>query len=280
MAPAKSMNAKDLLSGGVLQCVEAATLGLPFEVWKTHMGTYRSQGFLESFRNIYAAGGAKAFWSGLSPKMVESFFKGGLLLFSKEAIMRSCQSMGFSSVTSGLIGGFGGGVTQVVIIGPCTYLVTAAVTGDKSISMMQRLSQTYKKSGISGFYTGGTALIFRQGTNWASRQGITDFFRSLIREKKDNPKEKLTIFEESLAAVCGGSLSTWNQPFEVIRIEAQASAAKGLPPKGMFQTAKHIMQESGLQGLFRGISPRVGLCIWQTYFMVTIPYILKPYGLM
>ena len=58
MAPGgKSLDAKDLLSGGVLQCAEAASLGLPFEVWKTHMGTYRTQGVVESFKNIYAING-------------------------------------------------------------------------------------------------------------------------------------------------------------------------------------------------------------------------------
>ncbi len=77
MAPgSKSMNSKDLVTGGILQCVEAATLGLPFEVWKTHMGTYRTQGIVESFKNIYGSGGVGAFYRGLGPKMVESFMKG------------------------------------------------------------------------------------------------------------------------------------------------------------------------------------------------------------
>jgi hypothetical protein len=53
MAPAKSTNSKDLVVGGALQCLEAATLGLPFEVWKTHMGTYRQQSTVEAFGVIY-----------------------------------------------------------------------------------------------------------------------------------------------------------------------------------------------------------------------------------
>ena len=71
-----------------------------------------------------------------------------------------------------------------------------------------------------------------------------------------------------------------NETLKVMRIEAQAQAAKGLKAMNMIETTKHIVKESGVVGLFRGISPRVGLCIWQTYFMVSIPYILKPYGLM
>jgi len=34
----KMADPRDLLLGAGLQCVEAATLGMPFEVWKTRMG--------------------------------------------------------------------------------------------------------------------------------------------------------------------------------------------------------------------------------------------------
>lgn len=55
------------------------------------------------------------------------------------------------------------GVAQVTVLGPCTFLVTAAVTGDKSISLWQRTVMTFKTQGIGGFYHGGTALVLRQG---------------------------------------------------------------------------------------------------------------------
>ncbi len=128
------------------------------------MGTNRNEGTIEAFRNIYRARGVSGFWAGWQPKMVESFLKGGILLFSKEAIIRFCKgNMGLDEVSSGLIGGFGGGVAQVTVMGPCTYLVTAAVMGDKSTSLMTKVKTTYQKYGIGGFYHGGTALIIRQG---------------------------------------------------------------------------------------------------------------------
>ena len=249
------------------------------------MGTYRNEGTMEAFRNILNKKGVAGFWAGWQPKMVESFLKGGILLFSKEAIIRSSQQMGMSEVTSGLVGGFGGGVAQVTIMGPCTFLVTAAVTGDKSTSLFSKVSTTYKKYGIAGFYHGGTALILRQGTNWASRQGFTDIIRNYLKNRhlKDgetsNKHIKLSNAEEAIAGTIGGALSTWNQPFEVMRIEAQANASKGLPPKTFVQTYRHIVSESGYLGLFQGIIPRMGLCIAQTLFLVTVPHILKQYGI-
>lgn len=89
---------------------------------------------------------------------------------------------------------------------------------------------------------------------------------------------KLSVAEEALSGIIGGALSTWNQPFEVARIEAQANAAKGLPSRSFVQTVGVIVKENGLPGLFQGVIPRMGLCIYQTLFLVTIPYLLKPYG--
>lgn len=283
MAPTKGTNPKDLLTGGVLQVTEALTGGLFFEVWKTHMGTYRNDGTLESLRKIYRKGGVRAFYAGWQPKTVESFLKGGILLFTKESAINAMRAVGISDGTSGLAGGFLGGVAQVTILGPCTFLVTAAVTGDKSVSLWQRTKDVYRTNGIGGFYHGGTALILRQGTNWASRQGFTDIIRDFLKSRhvkdgESTKQVKLSVAEEALSGIVGGALSTWNQPFEVIRIEAQANAAKGLPPRSFMQTMSVIVKENGVRGLFQGIIPRMGLCIYQTLFLVTLPYLLKPYG--
>ena len=41
--------------------------------------------------------------------MVESFLKGGILLYAKEGIIRATKKAGLDEVSAGLIGGFGGG---------------------------------------------------------------------------------------------------------------------------------------------------------------------------
>lgn len=110
--------------------------------------------------------------------------------------------------------------------------------------------------------------------------GFTEYVRKLLKGRHENPSNaKLSIAEESLAGIIGGALSTWNQPFEVMRIEAQAAAAKGLPPRGIVTVCSDIVKESGVAGLFQGIYPRMGLCIAQTLFMVSVPHVLKQYGL-
>ena len=90
----KSFDLKDLVTGGILQCA-SVVVTQPFEVWKTHMGTCRNEGTMEAFRNVYRKGGVNAFWKGWEPKMVESFLKGGILLFSKEICVDFHRNSGF-----------------------------------------------------------------------------------------------------------------------------------------------------------------------------------------
>ena len=138
----------------------------------------RDETTMTAFRNIYSQSGLQGFYKGTAPKMVESASKGAVLIYSKELIMESCSSLGVGSVASGFIAGAGGGVCQTVVMGPCTFLVTAVVTGDKQTSVTQAMSKTWREKGIVGFYPGGVAIAFRQASNWASRQGFTDAVRS------------------------------------------------------------------------------------------------------
>ena len=75
--------------GPALQCFEAASLGMPLEVWKTYLGRNRGVSTLGAVREIYAAGGMPAFWAGTSAKMFESASKGLVLMWAKESLLNS-----------------------------------------------------------------------------------------------------------------------------------------------------------------------------------------------
>ncbi|KEP60783.1 UNVERIFIED_CONTAM: MC family transporter, putative [Hammondia hammondi] len=266
---------RDLSKGAVLQCVEAATLGMPFEVWKTRMGRYRSESTVEAFQQIYKGGGVRAYWRGLAPKLVESASKGAVLLYSKECILTWTRRLGASDTLSGFAAGAGGGICQTLVMGPCTYIVTALVTQDKSrgLSVSDKVRDVWKTNGLKGFYSGGTAVAFRQATNWASRQGFTEWIRTKL--KRGDEDAKLSKSQEVVAGIVGGTLATWNQPFEVARIQMQSAANEGKPKQSLFMVFRTIAAEEGVRGLFKGVVPRIGLGIWQTLFMVTGAKLLK-----
>lgn len=279
MAPAASADPRDLFNGAVLQCLEAASLGMPFEVWKTRMGRNRNEGTVEAFMNVYKRAGIGGFWQGTSAKMVESATKGAILLFAKEAILSSAKQSGIGDTPAGFIAGAGAGVAQTTVMGPCTFLVTAKVTGGPDTSIAATASSTWKSHGLKGFYPGGSAIAFRQASNWASRQGLTEWARGMMFTYRHdgNRQEKLSKGEEIASGCIGGALSCWNQPFEVARIQMQAAAAAGEEKRSMVQTFGLVVKEQGPKGLFKGIVPRVCLGMWQTLFMVTGAKVVKQY---
>ena len=72
--------------------------------------------------------------------------------------------------------------------------------------------------------------------------------------------------EKILASAIGGGLTAWTQPIEVIRVEMQSKTEDPNRPKKLTvaSTAKYIYSQNGMKGLYRGVTPRIGLGIWQT----------------
>ncbi|KAL8275599.1 hypothetical protein Esti_000550 [Eimeria stiedai] len=263
----KAGGASDLARGAVLQCLEAATLGMPFEVWKTRMGRQVRESTLEAFRSVVRSKGLSGFWQGTSAKLVESASKGALsvstlalllLLLLQEAILRGCSSMGVPSKWGGFLAGAGGGACQTVVMGPCTFAVTALVNGEKGLRLGDTLKHAFKSQGVRGLYPGGSAIALRQMTNWASRQGFTEVARDkLLNRKRQRMQQqqlqqlqqqpqilKLSVGEELLSGCVGGALSTWNQPLEVARIQMQSAAVDGLPRRNIIYVGLRLLSVS------------------------------------
>jgi len=84
---------------------------------------------------------------------------------------------------------------------------------------------------------------------------------------------------ELLAGCIGGTLSAWNTPFEVARIESQSKFVdsnegkeKG---KSLATTMRDIVNERGLGGLYVGLVPRACQACYQTLFLVCVPRIIN-----
>ena len=57
---------------------------------------------------------------------------------------------------------------------------------------------------------------------------------------------------------------------------SKATAAAGRPEKlTIVNTLSYIYRENGIRGLYRGVTPRIGLGIWQTICMVSFADYVK-----
>ncbi|KAG6381061.1 mitochondrial carrier [Boletus reticuloceps] len=253
------------------------------------MAANRSQTMAQATKAVWARGGVAGFFQGLIPwAWIEASTKGGVLLFTASEIESAVVTMGISPAAAGLLGGMGGGVAQAyATMGFTTCMKTVEITRHKEAasgvqrSTFQVFMDIYRKDGIRGINKGVNAVAVRQCTNWGSRMGFARLAETMIRNVRGKGEhEKLGAADKILASSIGGALATWNQPIEVVRVEMQSMAkttANANRPEKLtiLNTLRFIYKENGIKGLYRGVTPRIGLGIWQTICMVSFADYVK-----
>lgn len=179
-----------------------------------------------------------------------------------------------------------GGLAQAyATMGFCTCMKTVeitkhkvAATGVKPPGTLETFMDIYRKEGIRGINKGVNAVAVRQVTNWGSRFGLSRVAENGIRNVTGKAEaDKLSVGEKIAASGIGGGLSAWNQPIEVIRVEMQSKTEDPNRPKkmGVVSAAKYIYGNNGMKGLYRGVTPRIALGVWQTVCMVALGDVAK-----
>ena len=189
------------------------------------------------------------------------------------------RSFGAQEFVAGITGGVAGGIAQAyATMGFCTCMKTVEITRHKVAAVGVKPPGTfavfmdiYRKEGIRGINKGVNAVAIRQMTNWGSRFGLSRLAEQGIRKATGKGEgERLAAWEKIAASGLGGGLSAWNQPIEVIRVEMQSKTVDPNRPAKLTvgSTLKYIYQSNGMKGLYRGVTPRIGLGVWQTICMV------------
>ncbi|KAI9859289.1 MAG: Mitochondrial DNA replication protein yhm2 [Trichoglossum hirsutum] len=276
----KPVKFSNLLLGAGLNMFEVTTLGQPLEVVKTTMAANRGDSFAGALGRVWGRGGVLGFYQGLIPwAWIEASTKGAVLLFVASEAEYYARSFGAQEFVAGITGGVAGGVAQAyATMGFCTCMKTVEITRHKVAAVGVKPPGTfavfmdiYRKEGIRGINKGVNAVAIRQMTNWGSRFGLSRLAEQGIRRatgKEDG--HRLSAWEKIAASGLGGGLSAWNQPIEVIRVEMQSKTVDPNRPKKLTvgTTLKYIYQSNGIKGLYRGVTPRIGLGVWQTICMV------------
>ncbi|EMD42169.1 hypothetical protein CERSUDRAFT_79765 [Gelatoporia subvermispora B] len=286
----KGVNWSNIAIGAIMNLVEVTTLGQPLEVLKTQMAANRSQSMFQAVQTVWSRGGVAGFYQGLIPwAWIEASTKGAVLLFTASEIESATSSMGVNPAVAGLLGGMGGGIAQAyATMGFCTCMKTVEITrhkqaasGVKPPSTWATFADIYRREGIRGINKGVNAVAVRQCTNWGSRMGFARLAESTIRRVKGKGEnDKLSALDKIAASSIGGALATWNQPIEVVRVEMQSmskSAQNANRPAKLtiVNTLAYVYKENGIKGLYRGVTPRIGLGIWQTVCMVSFADYVK-----
>ncbi|EER34166.1 mitochondrial DNA replication protein YHM2 [Candida tropicalis MYA-3404] len=283
----KPISFANIALGAGLNLAEATTLGQPLEVVKTTMAANRSLSMPQAAKLVWSRGGVLGFYQGLIPwAWIEASTKGAVLLFVSAEAEYQFKKLGANNFVSGMGGGITGGLAQAYLtMGFCTCMKTVEITRAKQAgtgvpqqTSFQVFKEIYRKEGIRGINKGVNAVAIRQMTNWGSRFGFSRLAEEAIRKISGKSEhQKLTAWEKIASSVIGGGLSAWNQPIEVIRVEMQSKTNDPNRPKNLSVAGafKYIYSQNGIKGLYRGVTPRIGLGVWQTVFMVAFGDIFK-----
>ncbi|GAA5955209.1 hypothetical protein JCM5350_005443 [Sporobolomyces pararoseus] len=285
----KQIKWSNIALGGIMNMFEVTTLGQPLEVVKTQMASQRGDTMSQALKKVWGRGGVLGFYQGLIPwAWIEASTKGAVLLFAAAEIETAAMGAGLGSASAGLLGGMGGGVAQAyATVGFCTCMKTAEITRSKMAvggveppSTFKLFMDMWRKDGIRGINKGVNAVALRQMTNWGSRMGFARLAENSIRNARGVPAgERLSTLDRVAASALGGALGCWNQPIEVVRVEMQSMAKNAGPDRPakptIGNTLSYIYKETGFKGLYRGVTPRIGLGIWQTVCMVSFADVVK-----
>lgn len=284
----KPISFANIALGAGLNLAEVTTLGQPLEVIKTTMAANRSLTMPQAAKFVWSRGGILGFYQGLIPwAWIEASTKGAVLLFVSAEAEYQFKKLGMNNFVSGMGGGITGGLAQAYLtMGFCTCMKTVEITRSKQANTpgvpqqtsFQVFKEIYHKEGIRGINKGVNAVAIRQMTNWGSRFGFSRLVEESIRSLTGKSEsQKLLAWEKIASSVIGGGLSAWNQPIEVIRVEMQSKTNDPNRPKNLSVAGafKYIYQQNGIKGLYRGVTPRIGLGVWQTVFMVAFGDIFK-----
>lgn len=252
----------DFVAGSIAGCA-GQLVGHPLDSIKTRLQseTLTHQGWtsmLSCARALYAEGGSRAFFRGLSLPLVSKSIEQCVAFGIHGASDRALGQMGLAegSLRTGAAG-VAAGTTTALLLTP-VYLVKVQLQvtsrdGAKGLAgPLDAVSRTVSRLGFAGLYTGATPIFLGTGIGYA--------FRFVAYQRATDALEESMGFGRTAAAIVGGGLAgmaTWasHYPLDLIASRMEASVALDGPRLSMAGHFQEVYAREGVPGFFRGIGP-------------------------
>lgn len=253
------------MAGGVAG-VASRTITSPLDVVKilAQVGTKETKGgFFQSFSNIYAREGLKAFWKGNGIACLRLFPYNAIQFsgFNQLKLLLS-DDKGRLGILNSMIAGSLAGVLATVATYP-TDMVKTRLTADhadashaKYKSMMHAFTTIASEEGILAFYKGLSTSII----GVIPYAGGTFMAYEFLDKAWGKEKSQMTGVENFINGCLAASFAqTFSFPFDTIRkkLQAQSKTVKDdMRPDvefdGMFDAFRKTIQKNGVLGLWAG----------------------------
>ncbi|ESW12456.1 hypothetical protein PHAVU_008G114400 [Phaseolus vulgaris] len=157
------------------------------------------------------------------------------------------------------VGGGLSGITSATVTYPLD-LVRTRLAAQRSAIYYRGISHAFnticREEGFSGFYKGLGATLLGVGPSIAISFSVYEGLRSFWQSRR--PDDSPVIVSLASGSLSGVASSTATFPLDLVRRRMQLEGAGGrarVYNTSLFGTFKHILQNEGLRGLYRGILP-------------------------
>ncbi|KAL7306871.1 hypothetical protein TKK_0001031 [Trichogramma kaykai] len=227
-------------------------------------------GTLDALVKISKKEGVRSLWSGLSPTLVLAVPATIVYFVSYEQIKLHLKDQYNSNVQNKIhqelplwIPAIAGGTARIwaaSLVSPLELIRTKMQSQKLSYSeMVQALRTVVKYGGVGGLWMGLSSTLLRDvpfsAIYWFSYEGLKSRFSEL---------QQNFTFNFISGAVAGSIAAFVTIPFDVVKThrqiemgEKQIYSDKPRQSRSTWSTIKKIYSQSGLKGLFTGLTPRL-----------------------
>lgn len=226
----------------------------PLDVVKTRLQAGRSSSAFDAAREVAAAGGVRALWSGVGPACIRVAGGAGVFFLSLEAAQAAkCRHTSqpgivFSALSTVLEGAGARGLAGAVMC-PVTVAKTRIENYPSSASLARTIGSIVNREGVLKLWSGLGATLARDapysGLYLLCYRSLAAQFCSSTGMPDGSPQVTATA-----AALSGAAATALTQPADMFRARAQLGS--GVQPLNLQYLRSH-----GLGILWLGAGPRI-----------------------
>uniref|UniRef100_A0A1I7T5E7 Calcium-binding mitochondrial carrier protein SCaMC-2 n=1 Tax=Caenorhabditis tropicalis TaxID=1561998 RepID=A0A1I7T5E7_9PELO len=258
---------RHLVAGGLAGAV-SRTCTAPFDRVKVYLQVNSSKtnrlGVISCLKLLHAEGGIKSFWRGNGINVIKIAPESAIKFMCYDQLKRLIQKKkGSQEITTfeRLCAGSAAGAISQSAIYPMEVMKTRLAlrkTGQLDRGIIHFAHKMYTKEGIRCFYKGYLpnliGIIPYAGIDLAIYETLKRTYVRYYETKSSEPGVLALLACGTCSSTCGQLAS---YPFALVRTKLQAKTMTRYTsqPDTMFGQFKYILQNEGVTGLYRGITP-------------------------
>ena len=228
-------------------------------------------------KNLWTNHRFRGFYLGFWPWSVIQITKGLPVLFvhaETNNLLKKYTNL--SDSNRNLLSGVVGGMSQGVFVTPTQRLKTIIMThpnyNQNNFNSLKIIKDTYKRGGLTSFFSGLSPMIIRRGIDWGLRFHSFNYMQTHLQKYRNS--NSLSLMDNFVCGFGAGFLSTITTPVDTCIAESQKYSNKNISFVGVI---KDIYKNYGLYGFVRGWRIRVLHSCYHTSWVCGLGSVLFSY---